>query len=159
MFAGSRRLWIDITVVTYHQCWSRESRVETFFSETDIAKTQVWRHETSQDIYFYVEKRQDWDNVKMFETEALPWHMGVSLYSADVKFWHRLRQRLHLTTPVTSGSRCRAAADRIRQRAEETLPFAEWLIPDGGIMRKFLILCPLIFIALPIKMKCYLYMS
>ena len=141
-----------------------ESRVESrdiFFWDRRCqdAGVKSWRHETSQDIYFYVEKRQDWDNVKMFETEALPWHMGVSLYSADVKFWHRLRQRLHLTTPVTSGSRCRAAADRIRQRAEETLPFAEWLIPDGGIMRKFLILCPLIFIALPIKMKCYLYMS
>ena len=56
----------------------------------------------------------------------------------------------------TSGSRCRAAAARIRQRSEETLPFADWLIQDGGFVRKFVILCHLIFIPSPNEMKMLL---
>jgi len=40
-------------------------------------------------------------------------------------------------------------AARIQQRSEETLPFADWLIQDGGFVKKFVILCRLIFIASP----------
>ena len=71
--------------------------------------------------------------------------MGVSVYSADVKFWHQLSSAVAFDN--TSGSRCRAAADRIRQRPEETLPFADCLIQDGGLVKKIVILCRLIFIA------------
>jgi len=70
---------------------------------------------------------------------------GMSVYSADVKFWHRLSSAVAFDN--TSGSRCRAAADRIRQRSEEMLPYADWLIQDGGFMRNFVILCRLIFFA------------
>jgi len=73
--------------------------------------------------------------------------LGVSVYSADVKFWHRLSSAVAFDS--TSGSRCRAAAARIRQRSEEMLPSADWLIQDGGLVRKFVILCRLIFIAAP----------
>jgi len=59
----------------------------------------------------------------------------VSVYSADAEFWHRLSAVVVFDN--TSGSRCRAAAARIRQRSEETLPFADWLIQDGGLVRKF----------------------
>jgi len=47
----------------------------------------------------------------------------------------------------TSGSQCRAADDRIWQQPEEMLLYADWLIQDGGFMRKFVILCRLIFFA------------
>jgi len=40
---------------------------------------------------------------------------GVSVYSADVEFWHRLSTGV--ASDNTCGSRCRAAADRIRQRS------------------------------------------
>jgi len=67
----------------------------------------------------------------------------VSVYSVDVKFWHRLSSAVAFDN--TSGSQCRVAAARIRQRPEETLPYADWLIQNGGFMRKFVILCRLIF--------------
>jgi len=73
--------------------------------------------------------------------------VGVSVYSADAEFWHRLSSAVAFDN--TSGSRCRAAAARIRQRSEETLPFADWLIQDGGLVRKFVIFCRLIFVAAP----------
>jgi len=69
---------------------------------------------------------------------------SVSVYSADVKFWHRLSTAVAFDN--TNGSRCRAAADRIRQWPEETLLFADWLIQDGCFVRKFVILCSVIFI-------------
>jgi len=59
----------------------------------------------------------------------------VSLYSADAEFWHRLSSAVVFDN--TTGSRCRAADARIRQRSEETLPFADWLIQDGGLVTKF----------------------
>jgi len=72
---------------------------------------------------------------------------GMSVYSADVEFWHQLSTGV--APDKTFGSRCRAAADRIRQWSEETLPFADWLtlIQNGGFVRKLVILCRLIFIA------------
>ena len=73
--------------------------------------------------------------------------MGVSVYSADVKFWHQLSTAVAFDN--TSGNRCCAATDRIWQRSEETLPYDGWSIQDGGFMRKFVILCRLIFIASP----------
>jgi len=73
--------------------------------------------------------------------------MGVSVYSGDVKIWHRLSSAVAFDS--TSGSRCRVAAARIWQRSEETLLFADWLIQDGRLVRKFVILCRLIFIAVP----------
>ena len=63
--------------------------------------------------------------------------MGVSVYSADAEFWPQLSSAVVFDN--TSGSQCRGAAARIRQRSEETLPFADWLIQDGGLVRKFVI--------------------
>jgi len=71
--------------------------------------------------------------------------VGMSVYSADVKFWHRLSTAVAFDN--TSGSRCHAAADTLRQWPEEMLPFADRLIQDGGFVRKCVILCHLIFVA------------
>ena len=60
--------------------------------------------------------------------------LGVSVYSDDVKFRHRLSSAVVFVN--TSGSRCRAAAARIRQRSEEMLPFADWLIQRWRLSEK-----------------------
>jgi len=43
---------------------------------------------------------------------------SVSIYSADVEFWHRLSTAVAFDN--TSSSRCRAAAASIRQRSEDS---------------------------------------
>ena len=78
---------------------------------------------------------------------------GMSVCSADVKFWHWLSSTVAFDN--TTGSRCRTSTDTIRQRPGEMLP---WLLQNGGFVRKFVILCHVIFIASHNKWKCYQFL-